>query len=237
MWDDAQALGRLSNTLFGISLLLVLYGIVHYAVHLPVFGVQVVQLEDVPEHVDVAQVRNVVQRDLHGNFFTMDLETVRQSLEQLPWVRQATVRRHFPWQLDVALEGDIALASWNGNGLVNLQGEVFNSGNVKPDLSEQKLPAFNGPESSAQEVTRYFGSFTSELAPLGQQIAEVKLSPRQAWQLRLQNGMVLELGRQQMEQRLARFVAAYPDSVAKIQPPVKYVDLRYRNGFAVRLTG
>lgn len=237
MWDDAQALNRLGNTLFGISLLLVLYGMMHYAAHLPVFAVRVVRLESVPEHVDAAQVRDVVQHDLRGNFFTMDLERVRQALEQLPWVRQATIRRHFPWQLDVALEEDIALASWNGNELVNQQGEIFNAGNIKPDLQGQKLPSFSGPEDSAAEVSRYFGSFSSELAPLGQEVVAVRLSPRQAWQLRLQNGMVLELGRQQMEQRLARFVAAYPDSVAKLQPPVRYVDLRYRNGFAVRLTG
>ena len=45
--------------------------------------------------------------------------------------------------------------------------------------------------------------------------------------------MVLELGREDMQQRLARFVEVYPYSLAALQDKVKYVDLRYRNGFAV----
>jgi cell division protein FtsQ len=45
--------------------------------------------------------------------------------------------------------------------------------------------------------------------------------------------MVLELGREDMQKRLARFVEVYPYSLAAIQSRVKYVDLRYRNGFAV----
>jgi cell division protein FtsQ len=69
---------------------------------------------------------------------------------------------------------------------------------------------------------------------LGLQVTKLVLSPRHAWQLRLSNGMVLELGREDMQQRLARFVEAYPYSLAAIQSRVKYVDLRYGNGFAVK---
>jgi cell division protein FtsQ len=45
--------------------------------------------------------------------------------------------------------------------------------------------------------------------------------------------MLLELGREDVQQRLTRFVEAYPYSLAAIQSRVKYVDLRYSNGFAV----
>jgi cell division protein FtsQ len=79
--------------------------------------------------------------------------------------------------------------------------------------------------------------FGAMLMPLKQKIVQISLSPRWAWQLRLDNGMVLELGREQMEQRLARFVQVYPYSLAAMQQPVRYVDLRYRNGFAAYLSG
>jgi cell division protein FtsQ len=36
-----------------------------------------------------------------------------------------------------------------------------------------------------------------------------------------------------MQHRLDRFVKVYPYSLAALQQQVKYVDLRYRNGFAV----
>jgi cell division protein FtsQ len=66
---------------------------------------------------------------------------------------------------------------------------------------------------------------------------QISLSPRHAWQLRLSNGMALELGREQPQQRLARFVAVYPYSMAPMQRTVSYVDLRYQNGFAAYLPG
>lgn len=230
MWDDAPALGKIANTLLGASLLLVLFAVAHYAVHLPVFAIQTVQLETAPIHVDGAQVAEVVHNDLRGNFFTVDLERTRKIFEKLPWVRQATVRRHFPWQMDVALEEHVALATWNGIDMVNVQGEVF----AAEAQTSRGLPAFNGPDGSSAEVTRYYRRFGAILAPLGQEIAQLNLSPRGAWQLRLQSGAVLELGRDQMEARLTRFVAAYSFSVGRMRQPVNDVDLRYRNGFAVR---
>jgi cell division protein FtsQ len=44
---------------------------------------------------------------------------------------------------------------------------------------------------------------------------------------------VLELGSEEMQQRLARFVSVYPYSIATLQTKVKYVDLRYHDGFAL----
>jgi cell division protein FtsQ len=77
------------------------------------------------------------------------------------------------------------------------------------------------------------------VAPLGVEPAQVALSARYAWQVRLSNGVVLELGRDDsrspVEERLARFVAAYPRIAASLNRPLDYVDLRYPNGFAIRV--
>ena len=65
------------------------------------------------------------------------------------------------------------------------------------------------------------------------------LTPRYAWQLRLQDGMQVMLGRdapdRPVEARLARFVAVYAETVGKMQQQHAYVDLRYPNGFALRV--
>jgi cell division protein FtsQ len=53
----------------------------------------------------------------------------------------------------------------------------------------------------------------------------------------LENGMVLELGREQMQQRMERFVTVYPYSLAESVQTVRHVDLRYRNGFAAYQPG
>ena len=226
MWDEPQALNKLSAMLAGIAAVLLLIGVLHYVLRLPVFALRTVQLDTAPQRVSEAEVASVVRNELRGNFFTVDLEQTRRDFEKLPWVRKVDVRRHFPWQLDVKIEEHVALARWNGAQLVDTHGEVFDA-QVK-----QALPTLNGPDGSAAEVAQRYSRFSQMLQPLGQQIAQLNLSPRGAWQMWLRNGMKVELGREQTERRLARFVAVYPYSLGTMHKPVRYVDLRYRNGFA-----
>jgi len=70
---------------------------------------------------------------------------------------------------------------------------------------------------------------------LGTALERVVLTPRFAWQLRLANGLHLMLGRDadQADARLRRFVEIYPSVEKKKQH--EYVDLRYPNGFALRM--
>ena len=226
MWDNAPLLKNIANALIGFSVLAVLYGAASYAVHLPgLFSLQSVQLSAVPQRVAAADVLQMVRSETKGNLFTVDIEHVRQSLEKLPWVRSVSIRREFPRSMVVQLEEHQALARWNNAALVNQQGEVFIA------KSEQVLPNFIGPEGSSAEVKQNYAQFSKQIAQLNLQVVQLALSARHAWQLRLNNGMVLELGREDMQQRLARFVAAQK---AEDMSTMKYVDLRYRNGFAVR---
>jgi cell division protein FtsQ len=228
MWDNAPLLRNIANALLVFSVCAVLYGAAYYAAHLPgLFPLNSVRLSAAPQRVDTEKVLQVVRNEVRGNFFTVDIERLRQSLEKLPWVRNVSIRREFPQRLAVRLEEHQALARWNNVALVNRQGEIF-AANI-----EQALPSFIGQDGAAAEVTQQYTQFSQQLAALDLQVTQLALSPRHAWQLRLSNGMVLELGREDMQQRLARFVEVYPYSLVAIQSRVKYVDLRYRNGFAV----
>lgn len=224
MWDKPQQLNLISGALFFISFFLVIYGAMHYVLHLPKFNLRAVQLSAAPQQVDAVKIAAVVRSELRGNFFTVDLEATQRAFEKLPWVRTASVRRQFPWRLEVELEEHVALARWNETDLVNTHGEVFFA------QSERVLPEFSGQPENAAEVTQMYREFSQQLAPLEQQITQINLSPRHSWQLRLGSGLLLKLGREQTQERMQRFVAAYPSGVASA---AQYLDLRYRNGFAV----
>lgn len=231
MWGKPKILRIMTLMLLGISVVLLAYSLLHYATQMPVFKLRTVQLSNAPQQVDLKQLNQVVKRTVGGSFFTLDLEQTRRSFEQLPWVRKVSVRRHFPWSLEVTLEEHIPLARWNSAALVNTYGEVF------AGQSKLSLPDFNGePESSIQLAAMYV-AMNQQLSVLHRSIAQINLSARYAWQLRLDNGMVLELGREQMQQRLARFVAVYPYSLATMARKANHVDLRYRNGFAASQLG
>lgn len=227
MWDKPHLLRISAAMLFGVSLVLVLYSLVHYALQLPVFKLRTVQFTHAPQQVDMNQLNQVVKRTVSGSFFTVDLEQTRRSFEQLPWVRKVGVRRHFPWGLEVTLEEHVPMARWNNVALVNTYGEVF------AGQSKLVLPEFNGEPETSMQLAGMYVELSKQLEALHRSITQISLSPRYAWQVQLDNGMRLELGREQMQQRLARFVAVYPYSLATMQRKVNYVDLRYRNGFAV----
>lgn len=231
MWDNAPLLRGIANLLFGISFALVLYGTVRYVLRLPVFPLHTVELTAEPQRVPTELLEKVVREQVSGNFFTVDLEKTREAFEKLPWVRKVSVRRKFPWSLEVEVEEQVALAHWNGSALVNTHGEVF-MGNT-----EQVLPAFIGQPDTSMQVTQLYGELSEVLKPLHQQIEQISLSPRFAWQVKLDRGMVLELGREEMQERLSRFVKVYPYSLAAMARPANHVDLRYRNGFAAYLPG
>ena len=103
------------------------------------------------------------------------------------------------------------------------------------------LPLLYGPSGTAPEVLKRYGEFFGNLKPLGQKLVQVTLSPRLAWQLKLENGMVVEMGREQPKSpvaaRLQRFIEAYPETVGRRPVRPSVVDLRYPNGFAMRVAG
>lgn len=229
MWDNVPSWRKMVNIL--MSILMLIGGYAGYVVlqRPDFFPIQHVTLGVRLQRVLPAEVLKVVRRELQGNFFTADISHLRLALEKLPWVRHINIRRDFPNRIVVELEEYQALARWNHHELINQQGEVFMATNVK--LKE--LPLFIAPAGTERQVVLGYLKFSQQLAGLQLSIKQLTLSPRHAWQLRLSNDIVLELGRSEMTQRLDRFVAVYPYSLANQFNTVKQVDLRYRNGFAV----
>jgi len=244
----SHPLSQVARVLTWGALGLLAYGATSWLVAQPWFALHTIEVETPVAHVTEAQIRLVAERQVRGTFFTVDLERVRNSLEKLPWVREARVERRWPGTLVVSLVEHVPLARWNDNALVNEAGDVFVA------AVDQRLPRLSGPEDSSAEVVAAYRRHQAALAPLGMTIAELRLSPRRAWRIRLDNGMTLALGREQTDARLARFAALYPRlfgaqpapqavlAAAPDTPPAApiapvTVDLRYPDGFAVRMPG
>ena len=59
------------------------------------------------------------------------------------------------------------------------------------------------------------------------------MDERGAWSLLLGGGQEIRLGRRDVDERLLRFFDVVAPALAPELPRVRYVDLRYTNGFAV----
>ena len=233
MWHNARLLNAAAGVLLAIAALLAVSAALQLLLRSPWFPVREITVLGRLEHTARADIERAAQGRVSGNFFAADLGAVRTALEALPWVRQVSARRAWPDRIEVTLEEHVALARWGASGLVNTHGERFAAASAAP------LPMFAGPAGTEAEVTRRYRQFSALLAPLGETPERVMLTPRFAWQLRLAGGLHIELGRdsarEPVERRLARFVAAHARTLARIQRPHAYVDLRYPNGFALRI--
>lgn len=231
MWDNHQALNFVANWLFALAALAAGYFFGQWAVNSSAFPLEEVSVDGGGgglKQVTREQINEVVGSSVRGNFLTVDLEATRKAFAELPWVRAASVRRTWPRGLDVTLEEHIALARWGSDALVSTYGEVFSA------VSDKKLPVLEGPIENSSDMVRQYAVFTRLLRPLQQNIDRVSLSDRRAWQVRLENGTVLELGREQMEARLARYVRVHDLSAGQLMGRLSHVDLRYPSGFAAR---
>ncbi len=231
MWDNPRILNMTAGALVGIAGLI--FAIVGVALLLrsPLFPVTELEVKNALAKTTREDIEGAMRGRIGGNFFAMDPAGVRAALEQLPWVRRVSVRRVWPDRLEVTLEEHVALARWGEDALVNTYGERFSG------RTEARLPVFLGPAGSEGDVARRYARFAALIAPLGTELERVVLTPRYAWQLRLASGLHLMLGRDADagESRLKRFVDAYPATLGRIARRHEYVDLRYPNGFALRV--
>ena len=238
MWDNPRLLNLTANALTALAVLLFAYAGLQLLLRSPLFPVKEVVVRGELTNADREEISNALD-GAGGNFFAADLAGVRGRLEQVSWVRRVEARRVWPDRIEVRLEEHVAFARWGDSGFVNSHGEPFAAG---IDAAEKAaLPLLAGPAGTEGEVARRYRRFAELLAPLGEKPERVLLSPRHAWQLRLGTGLQVELGRdgpEPVEQRLERFVAAYPATLGQLgRAKYERVDLRYPNGFALRVTG
>jgi cell division protein FtsQ len=233
MWDNPRVLNLAANGLLVTAFVAFAFIATQGLLQSSLFPLREMTVQGELAHTKRGDLESATRGRTAGNFFAVDLAGIRAGLEQLAWVRRADVRRVWPDRIEVTLEEHKALAHWGDAGLVNTFGERFAGHTDVP------LPTFAGPLRTEGDVTRAYRRYGDLVAPLGSPIERVILTPRFAWQVRLANGLNIELGRDlpndAADARLARFVAAYPQTLGRITLRHEYVDLRYPNGFALRV--
>lgn len=226
-WFTVAHMNGLANALLLIAALVALYIAFQWVSRASLFQLRRASVIMPLKHVDEVVLRNVI-RSLSGDFLSVDLAQAQAKVAKLSWVRHVDIRREFPDRLYFAIEEHEPLARWGEETLVNNYGELFSAEH------RGVLPIFSGSEGREKEVLEFYKRSKSALAVLGVTPVGVMLSPRHAWRLKLDNGLLLELGRDQIDERLAVFAKAYRHTFAKLPDAKGTVDLRYNGGFALK---
>lgn len=236
-WHRPEWMNLVSDILLLLASVAIGYAAFKTVVRSNVFALREVVIVSPLGQVTSAQLEYAVMSSMRGNFFTVDLEHARKSFEKLPWVRNAQLRRRWPATVEVKLEEQVAVAYWKDleagqMRLVNRFGEIFDA------ASNAEMPIFSGPGDDAADMLRWRERLDELLKPIGRKVVGLNLSGRRAWQIKLDDGLILELGRDEarapLEERLKRFVAVWPSTRERLGTQVAVADLRYPAGFAVK---
>lgn len=240
LWMNAAA-----SSLLVVAIGLLLAAGVTKLTRLPYFNLQKVQLEGDLQRNNVATVRaNIVPR-MHGGFFNVNLNHSREVFEAVPWVRKAVIRRVWPNELRVVLEEHRPAAYWHHEDredqLVNTYGEVFDAN--LGDVEDEHLPTLEAPPNPTADEAKTMLDMLHRLEPVLKPLGEidtVKLTERGSWSVELDNDASIELGRGSLDEvvtRADRFVRTLPELKRQYPEPLAHADLRYPEGYAVKLRG
>lgn len=183
-----------------------------------------------------------------GNFFQVNVNDIQQQVSALPWVYSVAVRKQWPNEVKIYVVDQTPVALWNGDFLLNQFGRAFQADKTQ---LKQALPEFFGPEGSELLALTNFTNLNGLLEYRNLAIDELVLSERFSWQLTLNDGVMLNLGREERVKRVQRFMDVYPlikthlkqqrkqqqkqqnSHKKQLKQAVDYIDLRYDTGLAV----
>ena len=184
------------------------------------------------EHLRQQSVRESLAAELGDGLLFLDLRALRETLEELPWVYRAELRRRFPDTLEVRVVEQVPIARWGDAAFLNHEARVIDVSNAS---RWSDLPRLRGPRGSAPRMMANYRRLRDDLAPL--LLTPVALSEDDFGQLeaRLDNGVTLQFGDRDFTRRLQRFTRLWRQALDSNAASISRVDLRYDEGAAVAL--
>lgn len=192
-------------------------------------GLRQVVLAHSPTRVVPDTVRDLVAPFAEAEFARVDLAGLRQSLEALPWVARAQVRRDWPDRLVITLHEHEPVAALAEGRFLMRDGSVA----VIDDFAGEGLPQLAVDAAHARTAYQAYRDLEGALHGSALQPALLERSTRGSWTLVDRDGVAFRLGKGNPAQQAERLRKAVMPALAGRMQRVAYVDLRYGNGFAV----
>jgi len=182
------------------------------------------------ENLRQEALRAALSDELDQGLLFLSLRDLQRTLEALPWVYQAQLRRRFPGTLEVSVVEQLPIARWGDDAFLNHEARIIE---VADGERWQALPQIRGPLNSEARLMNHYQRLLDRLRPLS--LNPISLSEDDYGQLRvgLDNGLDLQLGDRDFSLRLQRFLQLWSSDLQNNSQAVQRVDMRYESGAAV----
>lgn len=226
------------------ALLIAIAGLV--LVRLPLFNVKSIMLNGQFVKVNQLGVARAALNAISGTALSTNLQAVQSAIAAQTYVRNVQVHRRFPNQIWVEISEHVPAAIWGKYDdenikMLNSYGEIF-EGNAN-DVDTDDMVQLLGPDKDATRVLTMYHQLAPVFKTAQQTLTSVQLSSRGTWSARTAQGARLELGdgdTAQLLARLGQFFLTLPkicEKMGTLPSHLESADLRYPNGYAIRLRG
>ena len=183
------------------------------------------------KYLNQDSLQPIIEPYVATNLFLLEAKELETELEFNSWVYSASLTKLWPDRLRITIHEERPIAFWGEDSMLNEFGEIIDA-----ELPEKmgELPVLYSPEDNGRGMVENYLNVQKWTKDFPVQISEFREDSRGSWQLKLANGLTVNIGRVQQERRLRRFVVGYKRELADKINTVHTVDLRYTNGFAVK---
>ena len=164
------------------------------------------------------------------SFFDIDLNYLKNKLEKIEWVRKINVRRSYPNEIIIDIEEHTPILIWNNKMYINMYGEKFNVSKI-----DKNIPILISDESRINEVFTYFKLFNEKLSSrkLDFKITKIMENEIRSLTISLSSGINIQLGSKDVNNKIPLFFEIYKSLNTRDLNKIRYIDMRYSNGFSV----
>ena len=164
------------------------------------------------------------------SFFDIDLNYLKNKLEKIEWVRKINVRRSYPNEIIIDIEEHTPILIWNNKMYINMYGEKFNVSKI-----DKNIPILISDESRINEVFAYFQLFNEKISSrkLDFKITKIMENEIRSLTISLSSGINIQLGSKDVNNKIPLFFEIYKSLNTRDLNKIRYIDMRYSNGFSV----
>ena len=187
-----------------------------------------VQLLGDLRYLDVENLAKDLRIKFNNSYLDTTLAEVVSEVESHPWISAASARRIWPDTLLIEIVEQRPVAVYNDTQYLGLSGDLFEPA----ALVDEPMPRLYGALSETTQVYSHYSVFSDRLADFAK-VTSVSRGHDLGWEIELEQGFTLKLGRVDILGRLARardiLIRLDMDRLRKLRE----VDARYDNGIAL----
>ena len=186
------------------------------------------------EKVSKDQIRNVAVNYYQQGFFTANLLNFENELNNIPWVYKSNVKREWPYKLVIEIEEQQPVFRWGDEYLLNRYAISFKDNNAG---QYAHLPKLLGSSGREKYLARLYLKYNQRFNELDMSIASLEEDARYDKVITLENGIIINVGKENVDQQMERCLQTFPRLNEKDRASIASIDLRHSNGFAVKWNG